>query len=264
MRERRYGTRTLIGAGVSFMQKRKPALMSFALCVVSLPLLSSCQSKNDRTLTESASTEWAISSTPPFQTREPERYQAVRTITVFTADGKTMETKTLIARDGEKRREESETRSKKVVYLDLPGGKFILLPDEKLYADLQNEKDTGTTPTDQQLLETSPERLMHTDPIQTSYQRVGTDTVDGRNAVKYRIVVNTSTSGTVSQSETLMWIDERLGMPVRSETTSSSGTRTTMELSELGTEVDKHLFEVPGDYQKIPYRDFRVRLKKDD
>jgi hypothetical protein len=49
-------------------------------------------------------------------------------------------------------------------------------------------------------------------------------------------------------------------MPVRSETTSADGTKITMELSEVALEVEKSVFQVPVDYQKIAFRELRKRF----
>ena len=84
----------------------------------------------------------AALTTPPFSTKEPDRYQAIR-ITTFTGTGSTgkasssQTNQVLIARDGEKRREEySAGASGQIVYLEIPGGRFIVLPANRLYADL--------------------------------------------------------------------------------------------------------------------------------
>ncbi|HKG78803.1 MAG TPA: hypothetical protein VKA78_05275, partial [Pyrinomonadaceae bacterium] len=98
-------------------------------------LFAACRAQNEPATTN-VSTETAVSSTPPFQTKEPDRYRATRTITIVTAGGKTVITRTSIARDGEMRRNESETDLKKLVYLDLPDGRFVLFPRDKVYADV--------------------------------------------------------------------------------------------------------------------------------
>jgi outer membrane lipoprotein-sorting protein len=91
---------------------------------------------------------------------------------------------------------------------------------------------------------------------------MGSESISGRNANKYRIVVNSSAAGNVSQSETLMWIDEALQMPIRSETKSADGTRVTMEVTEIKLDVDGRLFAIPEDYQKIKLSELRKRLSK--
>ena len=232
---------------------RKRVVLCFSL---SLLVFAACRSQSEPSTTPIVSPESVVSSTPPFQTKEPERYRATRIITIVTAGGKTVVTKNSIARDGEMRRNESETVSKKIAYLDLPDGRFVVLPDEKVYADLATETDLDAGDED-----ISPERLLHGDATNTSYQKLGTESIGGRNADKYRIVVNSSTPGSVSLSETFIWIDESLGMPVRSETTSSDGTKITMELSDVALDVEKSIFQIPGDYQKVAFSEFRKRLQ---
>lgn len=233
-----------------------------AVVAVSVVLLgiASCRSQSE-TLTTSGNqfSDTVVSSTPPFQTKEPERYHAVRTITTANAAGETLVTKTSVVRDGEMRRHESEVNSKKIVYLDVPEGKFVLLPAEKLYADLTDES-TIPADKDDDPLESSPDALLHADVGSTSYQKLGAESIGGRNTNKYRIVVNTSAAANVSQSETLMWIDEALQMPIRSETKSADGTRVTMELSEIKLEADKDLFKVPKEYQKLTFSELQKRL----
>ena len=99
---------------------RKRAGTLIAVSVVLL-VTASCRSQNERLTTSATPTSDAVvASTPPFHTKEPERYRAVRTITAVNASGETLVTKTSVARDGEMRRHESG----KMVYLDVPDGKL--------------------------------------------------------------------------------------------------------------------------------------------
>jgi hypothetical protein len=225
-----------------------------AIAVSSFLLVTaSCRSQSESlTTSQTQSSDTVVSSTPPFQTKEPERYRAVRTITTVNAAGETLVTKTSMARDGEMRRHESG----KIVYLDTPQGKFVLLPAEKVYADLADQSRISAD----QEEEVSPEGLLHEDSESTSYQKLGAESIGGRNANKYRIVVNSSAAPSVSQSETVMWIDEVLQMPVRSETKSADGTRVTMELSEIKLDVEKSLFKIPDDYKKVTFGELRKHL----
>src|SRR5260221_340402 len=72
-----------------------------------------------------------VSSVPPFSTREPARYQATRIITSVDGDSSQPPnvTRSLIARDGDKRREvyDSDT-DLQTSYLEIPPGSFVLLP----------------------------------------------------------------------------------------------------------------------------------------
>jgi len=228
-----------------------------AVCVVLL-VVAACSSQNKTLTSATPSPDTIVSSTPPFQTKEPERYRAVRTITAVNAEGQTLVTKTSVARDGELRRHESHSGSKTLVYLDVREGKFVLLTDEKLYADVTDQSQISADKTEEGL-ESSPDALLHTDSSSTSYQKLGNEVIAGRNTNKYRIVVNSSAPANVSQSETLMWIDEALQMPIKSET-KSDGTHVTMEVSEIKLDVNKSLFVIPQDYKKVTFTELRKRL----
>ena len=228
-----------------------------AVCMVLL--VASCRSQNESLTSPTSSPDTIVSSTPPFKTKEPERYRAVRTITAVNAEGQTLVTKRSVARDGDSRRHESTTAAKTIVYLDVPEGKFVLLPDEKVYADVTDESQISAD-ANEEGLESSPDALLHADEGSTSYQKLGNEVIAGRNTNKYRIVVNSPAPASVSQSETLMWIDEALQMPIKSETKSADGTRVTMEVSEIKLDVDKSSFSIPEGYQKLNFTELRKRL----
>lgn len=233
--------------------RRKTLLTSFSIALITL----SC-AQSPRVTTETKPNETVVSSTPPFQTKEPERYRATRTITTMNVAGETIVTKNRVARDGELRRDETEMWQRRVVYLYLPEGKFLLVPDEKVFVDLTKTDDTSAL---EEESESSPDRLLHTEPIATSYQQLATETVNGRTAQKYRVVVNSSAGANVSVNETLIWIDETLHMPIKSETTSSDGKRVTMELSDISLDVDRSVFQIPEGYEKIAMTGLLQRLK---
>ena len=230
------------------------SIRSFVLCVSLVLLFLGCRSQIESTTIENTPAETIVSSTPPFQTREPERYRATRTITITTATGETIVTKTLIAKDGERRRQESDG----TVYLELPEGRFVLVPDEKIYADVAAEPDLNTEE------QVSPESLLHADPGTTSYHTLENEVIGGRKTNKYRVVVNNSNTQNVRLSETLIWIDEALKMPVRSEMTSTDGTRIQMELSDLSLAVERNFFQIPEDYEKIAFSELRRRRMKSE
>jgi hypothetical protein len=230
---------------------RRAALISLLLA-----LLLSCRPQNNAPATNS-SPNTVVSVTPPFQTHEPERYRATRTITNVKANGQTNVMKHTIAKDGESRRIEDEFGSVKMIFLFGPQGRFLLLPDEKVYMDQAEGAAPSTIDED----ESSADRLLHTESETSSYEQLGTEVISGRKTNKYRVVVNGANAANVSSSETLIWIDEALGMPIRSETKSSDGSRSTMELSELSLEVDKNLFQLPADYKKVPFSEMTRYLK---
>jgi hypothetical protein len=201
-----------------------------------------------------------VSATPPFLTKEPQRYQARRTTTFTQTSGVTSvnETRTTtvqIMRDGEQRREDHEGSSiGSIVFLEGPSGRFVLLPHAKLFADLGEEISNSTDPKETELAddEVSPDLMLHESALASRYQKLGVETIAGRATTKYRVTpaepVNPATS------ETLIWIDEALGMPIKSVSTSKSSDRTTlesMELQDIRTEVDVKVFSLPADYRKV-------------
>lgn len=213
---------------------------------IALLFLATCKINNAPLNTANTSSEIVVSSTPPFQTKEPDQYRATRTITITTAAGKTQVTRTSIARDGELRRyEAADDADKKVVYLYSPEGRFVLWPREKIYADLAS--GSGDSAIEEEI---TPEALLHNDKTSTSYQKIGPESIGGRNTTKYRVVVNNSTAGNVSVSETLIWIDDVLHMPIRSEATSPEGGKVVMELSNISLAVDQSDFQIPPDYKR--------------
>jgi outer membrane lipoprotein-sorting protein len=230
--------------------------MRLLLLLVLFLSLTACKPQTDPAHTDNTPSETIVSSTPPFKTKEPERYRATRIVTTTSPSGETIVTKTSIARDGDLRRHESETNSKVIAYLDLPEGRFILLPDEKVYAVA--EAGVATIEGD----EITPDRLLHTDTESTSYQKLGSEVIGGRNSTKYRVVVNSSTAGNVPRSETLIWIDEALNMPIRSEMKSTHGSLVTAELTDISLDVDKRVFQVPDGYEKVTFTEFSKRITK--
>ena len=227
------------------------------LCFIALLFFSACKSQSDQTAGDSVASETIVSATPPFKTKEPNRYRATRITTIHTSKGETHVTKDFVARDGDMRRHESGTRAAQTVYVERPEGRFVLSPAEKVYADITATPEIAPTEED-----VTAEWFVHSDTGTTSYQKLGMEAVGGRNAEKYRILVNTPASGNVIVSEALIWIDEALQMPIRSELTGSDGVKITTELTDLALDVDNHVFQIPDDYQKITYSEFMNRLRK--
>jgi outer membrane lipoprotein-sorting protein len=213
-----------------------------------------------------------VSATPPFQTKEPERYQA-QLVLKFSLDEHQEFSQTFIARDGIKRREDYEPLPNvKVSDLQTTEGHFLLLHDAKLYAELTPETG-GSVPGPLLSLpeDFAPDRLVNESRTETRYEKLGVEELNGRSATKYRVSVVSApgeNDGTqVEQAEQLIWIDEQLGMPVRSETalkdTGSSKTKYTMEMLDIKEEVDGSAFTVPQDYKKVTMKEMLSHMSGD-
>lgn len=225
--------------------------------------LSACRGNSDQPSQIQTSIPEVYSSIPPFKTREPERYQAVRTSVFASSTGESQTSRTLLAKDGQLRREETVDAGRtRVVYLDLPDGSFLLLPEARVYASTSEKDESDKKLSDPLTLEDSPDGSLHAGAAESRYQELGQESVSGRPAKKYRVVVNDSPAGDVSNTETLVWVDEELGMPIKSQTTSHNGNRWTMELTEIKREVDKTLFQIPSGYAKVSKDVIRGELEK--
>ena len=211
----------------------------------------------------SNSQESAVLTTPPYSTSEPERYQATRVLRSqastpsTTPSGENGTSTILIARDGAKRREEYVSPdNERVVYLETSAGRFVLLPGSKVYAALESDQNVSggalTEPAGEPEVVSTDELLNEVDHG-AKYQSLGTEVVEGRATTKYRVTTAKASGEANRQSETLIWIDEALGMPVRSETTdgSESSVKVIMELKDITLKVDEHLFEIPRGYTKV-------------
>jgi hypothetical protein len=215
-------------------------------------------------------TPGGTSLTPPFATKEPERYQAVRIITSSGGEGEAatdgaQSGQTFIARDGDRRREDYESSAgEKISYLQLPEGSYVLLPAKKLYAELK--PDTGGDGAASVPPDFSPDKLLNETRPESHYEKLGAETLNGRATTKYRVTVRGKTgAGREVTTESLVWVDESLGMPVKSETTStggsSTGARITMELRDIKETIDAGLFELPSDYRKVEARELFAQAK---
>lgn len=240
---------------MNYARANHSAWLLLSLCLVAI---SSCRPASEPTPNETPAAETVVSNIPPFKTKEPEHYSATRTITTFGPNGEKFVESKLIGRDGLIRREESASQQTRVVYLDLPEGRFILWPEQKVYAVLDRD-GAPTPPPDNE--EDSPDRLLHIEPSVTTYQYLGTDTVAGRNATKYRVVVNSSPTESVNANETLIWIDDALSMPIKSEMRSRDSLVVVTELSDITVPPDKQLFQIPSGYEKIPFSALQKQLR---
>jgi hypothetical protein len=125
----------------------------------------------------------------------------------------------------------------------------VLLPAKKLYADLKAESGDGGAHGARVPPDFSPEKLLNEARPETSYEKLGEESLNGRAATKYRVTVRGQKNGAAT-SESFVWVDEGFGMPVKTET-ASQGARTTMELRDIKETVDAGLLELPSDYKRV-------------
>jgi hypothetical protein len=135
---------------------------------------------------------------------------------------------------------------------------FILIPDARIYSDSNpvNEASPVSTPINE-----APEPLLHEGGAETFYRQLGHDDVNGRRLQRYE-VVNGSASPNVTNTATVVWVDEELGMPVKTEVKSGNGNTTVIEITEVKREIDKKLLQIPGEYRKVSREEIQQALRQ--
>ena len=238
---------------------RVQRLLSYTLCFLLIVSCRGYRTSNNQV----ADSRITISSSPPFSTKEPERYQATRITTNSGGASATRATRVFIARDGQNRREEYDEGA--LVYLETTTGRFALLPEKKIFVGL----DSGTEELHAVLKSedsymNSPESLLSQTTGRVSYERLGPETLSGRATTKYRVTSGGSSKENETNSVTLIWIDDLLGMPVRSETTSTNSdgeSKLIIEMHDVRQDVDARLFQLPSDYKEVDTAHFRAQLQ---
>lgn len=248
--------------------KRKCAQF-FTLLVLALLIANvSCKRAADNSANGNASNANSsvaadeTTSAPPFPTKEPERYQATM-VTSGSGDPQTASIPGLsaltnqqmsIARDGDKRRVETEMLpGMKIIYLQLAKGRYALYPARKIYAEIKMDGSDNPLNSAQGVpSDFTPDKLISSAPAGAKYEKLGTEQINGRTTTKYRVTTGGG-DGSKTTSETIIWADESLGMPIKFEMTSKDGGKFTMEIRNIKLEVDASLFELPKDYRKVEH-----------
>jgi len=257
-------------------------LLTFAgLLLTSLVIPAACVQKTADTSAadsgssnSSATAKGELRSTPPYSTKEPDRYRATLLTkgslsyqsTSVDASQKPIrensaEQRMTIARDKERRRVDYELPAgKKISLLQTPEGNYLLDPDKKLYADFADDAGTARlhgahTDSGKAVRDFSPDELLGKGRAAARYEKLGAEMLNGRAATKYR-VTPTSITGEASGNvgESLIWIDDALQMPVKQEIVSANdanNARWWMELRDIETNVPADSFEIPSGYRKV-------------
>lgn len=207
------------------------------------------------------------SPSPPFATKEPQRYQATRISTSSsTGSGddaaQAMSNRVFIARDGDRRREDYDLNGIVVSYLELSSAHYALLPAQRIYVDLEGEPGAGVPA--ELASEFSPDRLLNQSPSESRYEVLGNEVVNGRATTRYRVTTTNIAEANSLKAETLIWVDQSLGMPIKSETTVTEDnhvSKFTTELQSISEGLEPTLFDLPPDFKKVGYREFERQLK---
>src|SRR4029077_11235801 len=149
-----------------------------------------------------------------------------------------------------------------VIYLEKSPLKYLIFPARNQYVEL-DPNELGF-----QLGEVmSPAMLVARLKEKTQYEQIGTQTVNGRPAIEYRIkaAADTHTKVGTAQADSLIYIDQETGLPVRSEieatSSSGAGARITTFAENLQLAPDASLFDVPTTMKKVSSADLKQQVQ---
>ena len=202
------------------------------------------------------------------EAREPERYSLTSTITIQpTGNSPQANIPPLqfsFARMGTDRRVSFKLPDPvgEVIYLEKSPLKYLIFPARNQYVEL-DPSELGFQLGDVMSPASAVQRIKE----RAQYEQVGTETVNGRTAVKYRFrgAADTHTKVGTAQADSLVYVDQETGLPLRTEveTTSSSGAgaRITTVADNLQLTTEAGLFEVPVSMKKVTSAELKQQVQ---
>jgi hypothetical protein len=232
---------------------------------------SACATSGTNTATVSNSNAAAPAPPPPpapLEAREPDRYSVATTITVQPT-GNAPQTNIppmqfTFARITDQRRVSFRLPDPvgEVIYLEKPPMKYLIFPARNQYVEL-DPNELGF-----QLGELmSPASAIQRLKEKSRYEMLGTETVNGRTAVKYRFsgAVDTHTQAGTAQADSIVFVDQETGLPLRSEidtsSTSGAGARIVTSTDNLQLTADASMFEVPTAMKKVTSTELKQQVQ---
>ena len=213
-----------------------------------------------------------IAATSVITSTEPNEYQA--TVTLRLEAIGTDKSTTLpplsaqVARSGADRRMAfTMPAGGRIVYLDKAGTNYMVLPEKKQYAEI-NQESTGFDVRRMLMPEEIVERVKATPGVRL----VGEEKYNGRDAVRYAYgaVANTQTQAGQVATESFLIVDKASGLPLRSEIVSQSqsgvnvqgykGLRVITEMTDIQMTTTPADFSEPTDLQKIESEQIRGQV----
>lgn len=219
-----------------------------------LLLCQSCgfwRSKTDVNASPAAFVPEELKSAIPFSNKEPGAFQ---TEIVLTADG--FEEKTFLAKSGASRLVvfDFQTASETGVLHLSDNQSFLVAPSRKIYAETEKENFAAS---DQTLDESLTAEWLNKKP-DAKFERLAAQ----NDLTKYRVNLDDAVN-----SEIIIFVDEKIGLPVRQEFYSGDGEQKTLtatiELKNFSLQTDANFFRVPTDYRKMTAQEFRETMRRE-
>ncbi|MGI9034897.1 MAG: hypothetical protein ACR2GD_02545 [Pyrinomonadaceae bacterium] len=187
----------------------------------------------------------------PFSTTEPENYQA-EIVTRIYANGEKNEFKIFTARSGNRRLTIFNVGEKtEISSLNLNDGAPLSISEpKKIYTENRLTATDFVNPTDDFLtIEWINAKAA------AAFEKMATE----NNITKFRVRLNDS-----ENSESLIYFDENLKIPVRQEFYKIDGGQKTLtysvEVKNFKAETDENLFAPPKDFRKVSAKEFQEIL----
>lgn len=209
-----------------------------------------------------------LGGTTTLEAREPESYSVTNTITIqptgSSPQANVPPMQFSFARIGMHRRVSFKLPDPvgNVIYLEKAPLKYLIFPARNQYVEL-DPNELGFALGDVMSPVSAIEQLKQ----RTQYEQLGTETVNGRTAVKYRFkgAADTHTRIGTAQADSIVYIDQETGLPLRSEieTTSSSGAgaRIVTVAENLQFAPEASLFEVPSGMKKVTSTELKQQVQ---
>ena len=204
------------------------------------------------------------------EAKEPEKYSARMVVTLAATGGSQPkgQGEIRVARNGADRRYAVTLPVVgEVIFLDKADKRYIIRTQNRDYAELTPEL-TGVNV--DQLRSMTPGQLVAFVTSQKGVERVGEETFNGRQAVKYRAAGGTQTQTAAGQvkGETFIYVDKDTGLPLRIEGFGQStgnvqgvtGGNAVIETRDLKTDVNPADFDIPQGYKQLSNEEVKQQV----
>lgn len=195
-----------------------------------------------------------LKSEIPFATKEPEIFECEFVITNYP-NGEKQERIISVARNGEKLRYDYPTN---LSFLQISENERFLIDNEKkIYSKSQtssNEKEEAEE-TLKDFLTTKWLNEKH----DAKFENLGAE----NNLTKYRVISDRAEN---SKSETIIYYDEEVKIPVKQEFFLVNGENKTnvysMEIRNLKLQADEKKFEMPKNYKSVSIKEYQEIVRR--
>jgi len=245
------------------------AIFSFGCAQPANTNSANMNSNASSTMTDSnANSNSATPAATSVEPREPDNYSVTTTVTVqpqgTTPQANVPPLQFSFARMATNRRISFKLPDPigEVIYLEKPPLKYLIFPLRNQYVEL-DPQELGF-----QLGEVmSPATLVSRLKERTQWETMGTETVNGRTAIKYRFrgATDTHTKVGTAQADSIVYVDQETGLPLRSEidttSTSGAGARVVTNADSLQLTPDASLFDVPANMKRVTSADLKQQVQ---